>query len=110
ATIGCVKTIERHLDRVERIVVRQHSEMNSWALMSCETNKTCLALFLRLIQCFDHATLRKMQVRVILVDDFVNLPEVQMVGSQPLQRFLELLHGDLLVAPVCANFGHQKDS
>ena len=74
ATIGRVKTIERHLDGVEWVIVRQHFEMYRRALMSGETNKTNLALLFRFIQRFDHTTLCEMQVRVVLVDDLVNLP------------------------------------
>src|SRR5258707_7961228 len=74
ATIGCIKTVERHLDSVEGVIVRQHFEMYRRTLMSGETNKTYLALLFRFIQRFDHTTLREMQVRAVLVDDLVNLP------------------------------------
>ena len=43
-TIGRVKTIERHLDGVKWVIVRQHFQMDRRALMSSETNKTNLAL------------------------------------------------------------------
>jgi len=74
ATIGRVKAIERHLDGVEWIVVRQHFEMDRGALMSGETNKTDFTLFFCFIQGLYHATSCKMQIRIILIDDFVNLP------------------------------------
>src|ERR1700757_2014064 len=74
ATIGCIKTVKRHLDSVEWIIVRQHFEMYRRTLMSGETNKTYLALLFRFLQRFDHTTLCEMQVRVVLVDDLVNLP------------------------------------
>ena len=50
-----------------------------------------------------------MQVRVVFIDDLVNLPEIQVVCPQPLQRFLELLHCDLFASPVSADLGHQED-
>src|SRR6202035_5559627 len=65
ATIGCIKTVERHLDSVEWVIVRQHFEMYRWILMSGETNKTYLPLLFRFIQSFDHTTLCEMQVRVV---------------------------------------------
>ena len=74
APIGCIKTVERHLDRVEWVIVRQHFEMYRRTLMSGEANKTYLALLFRFIQRFDDTTLCEMQVRVVLVDDLVNLP------------------------------------
>src|SRR5580693_8926317 len=74
ATIGCIKTVERHLDSVEWVIVRQHFEMYRRTLMSGETNKTYLALPFRFLQRFDHTTLCEMQLRVVLVDDLVNLP------------------------------------
>src|ERR1700735_5575841 len=74
AAIGCIKTVERHLDSVEWVIVSQHFEMYRRTLMSGETNKTYLALPFRFLQRFDHTTLCEMQVRVVLVDDLVNLP------------------------------------
>src|SRR6202795_521552 len=74
APIGCIKTVERHLDSVEWIIVRQHFEMYRRTLMSGETNKAYLALLFRFIQRFHHTTLCEMQVRVVLVNDLVNLP------------------------------------
>ena len=60
ATKGCIKTVERHLDSVEWVLVRQHFEMYRRTLMSGETNKTYLALLFRFIQRFDHTTLCEM--------------------------------------------------
>src|ERR1700726_1384542 len=74
AAISNIKTVERHLDSVEWVIVRQHFEMYRRTLMSGETNKTYLALLFRFLQRFDHTTLCEMQLRVVLVDDLVNLP------------------------------------
>src|SRR5438477_5420527 len=49
-TDSCIKTVQRHLDGVESIIVRQHFEMYRRAFVSGETNKTNLALFFRFIQ------------------------------------------------------------
>ena len=57
-----------------RRIVRQHFQMDRRALMSSETDKTNLPLLFRFIQRFDDTTLGEIQVRVVLVDDLVNLP------------------------------------
>src|SRR5207302_8730239 len=44
-TDSCIKTVQRHLDGVESIIVRQHFEMYRRAFVSGETNKTNLACF-----------------------------------------------------------------
>ena len=69
------------MDCVELIIVRQHLEMNRRVLMAGETDETDLALLLRLVQRFDHASFGEVQIRVVLVNDLVNLPEVQMIGA-----------------------------
>src|ERR1700728_4572092 len=33
ATIGCIKTVEGHLDSVEWVIVREHFEMYRWTLV-----------------------------------------------------------------------------
>jgi hypothetical protein len=109
AAIGPVKTIERHLDRVERIVVRQHLEMNRRVFMSSEADETDLALPLRFVQCFDYASVGEVQVRIVFMDDLVSLPEVQVIRAQALQRFIQLLHCDLFISAMGTNLGHQED-
>src|ERR1700735_2187114 len=74
APIGCIKTVERHLDGVEWVIVRQHFEMYRRTLMSGETNETYFALLFGFIERFDYTALCEMQVRGVLVDDLVNLP------------------------------------
>jgi len=49
APIGPVKTVERHLHRIKRIIVRQHFEMNRRVLVAGEADETDLALLLRLV-------------------------------------------------------------
>jgi hypothetical protein len=39
----------------------------------------------------------------------VNLPEIQVVGAQAAQRFIELPHRDLRVASMRADLGHQEN-
>ena len=49
-----------------------------------------------------------MEVRIIVVDDFVHLPQIKVVCLQPPQRLLQLLHRDLAVASVGTHFRHQE--
>src|SRR5271154_6361971 len=74
APIGCIKTVKWHLDSVEWVIMRKHFEMYRRTLVSGETNKTYFALLFCFVQCFDHTTLCEMQLRIVLVDDLVNLP------------------------------------
>ena len=39
----------------------------------------------------------------------MNLPQIEVIGPQAPQRFVELAHGDRGVASVRADFGHQED-
>ena len=45
---------------------------------------------------------------IVVVDDFVDLPEIEMIGLQPAQRFFQLLHGDVFAAAVGADLGHEE--
>ena len=49
-----------------------------------------------------------MALGIVVVDALVNLPEIEMVGPQAPQRFVELAHRDLGVASVRADLGHQE--
>ena len=50
---------------------------------------------------------REDQVRIVVVDHFVDLPHVEMIGLQAAQRLLQLLHGHIFAAAVRADLGHQ---
>ncbi len=75
--------------------------------MPGEADEADLALLLRLIERFDHAVLREDQIGIVVVDYFVNLPDVQMIGLQTAERFVQHAHGDVLIAPMRADLGHQ---
>ena len=49
-----------------------------------------------------------MAIGVVVVDHFMNLPKIKMVGLQTPQRLFELPHGHLLVAAVGADLRHQE--
>ena len=50
-----------------------------------------------------------MQLRVVVIDDFMDLPEVQLVPLQPLQRPFQLLYRYFLVTTMGAYLGHEED-
>ena len=45
----------------------------------------------------------------IPINDFVDLPNVEVIRLQSAQRILELAHGNVLAASVRARLGHQDD-
>src|SRR3954465_2310648 len=86
--------------------MREHSQMNRGIFMSRESNCADLALLLRLEECFRNAVRREDEVGIILIDDFVNLPDVEVVRLQAAERFLKHSHTHSLVAAVSADLGH----
>jgi hypothetical protein len=50
-----------------------------------------------------------MPLRIIIVNDLVHLPEIEVIGAEPLERFFELLHPHLFVTPMRADFCHEKN-
>lgn len=48
--------------------------------------ETDFALLLCLVQCFDDASFGEVQIRIVLINDLVNLPEVQMIRAQSPER------------------------
>src|SRR5579863_161594 len=103
-----VKRIQRHLHRVKWKTCGQHFQVNGWVLMSSESYKTNLAFFLGLLQRFCRATFPDEQVRIVVEADTVDLPEIQMIGSEPMQRFLEHTQRQRLVAPMGTDLGHEE--
>jgi hypothetical protein len=58
---------------------------------------------------FDHAASREMALRIVVVDAFVHLPEIEMIGPQAPHRFVKLAQRHRGVAPVRADLRHQED-
>ena len=82
--------------------------MNRRILVPGESNKTHFALLLCCQQGFRRAVHRKDQVRIVVINHFMNLPKIQVIGLQPPQRFLQLLHRHILGSPMRAHFRHQE--
>ena len=89
--------------------MREHSEVNLRVFVAREADEAHLALALRLLERLDRAAGREVQVGVVVVDDFVNLPEVEVVGLQSPQRLFELAQRRPSVAPVRADLRHQEN-
>ncbi len=76
--------------------------------MAGETGVADFALLFRAVESLDHAACPVGKIGIVIVNHRVDLPKIQTIRSQPLQRLLEHLHGDGGVAAVRADLGHQK--
>ena len=108
AAEGGVETVERHLHGVEREVCGEHAQMDAGIFVAGEADEADFALFLRFGEGFGGAAGGEDQFGIVVVDDFVDLPEIEMIGLQAAQGFFEHLHGDVFVAAVGADFGHEE--
>jgi hypothetical protein len=104
--ISRVETIERHLHGVERIIVREHLQMNSRILVSGKADKADFALLLGVGESLGDTARGEDEFRVVIVDNLVNLPDIKMIGFQAAQGVFQLTHGDILAATVGADLGH----
>ncbi len=64
--------------------------MDRRVLVAGEAEKANLALLLGLEGAFDRTTAVEDPVGVVVVDDFVKLPEIEVVGAQTSQAVLEV--------------------
>ena len=69
--------------------------------------KRILPLFLGLEGVFDRAPFVKDPVRVVVVDDLVELPEVEMIGSQPAEAVFQVRLG--VLGGSAAALGHEEN-
>src|ERR1700730_2309400 len=76
--------------------------------MPRESNKAHLPLFLSGQQRLGCSIRSKDQVRVVVIHNFMDLPQVQMIGLQAPQRLFQLIHGDVFTASVRAHLRHHK--
>jgi hypothetical protein len=74
-----------------------------------EADETRLALALGEIEGLEDAALAVRELRVVVEDDAMDLPDVEVVRTKSAQRLLEHLHGKSPVAAVGAYLGHQDD-
>ena len=101
-----VERVQGHLHRVERITEIEHLQVKSGVFVPGEANESRLPLLLGLIKRLEHATFGVSKLRVVVVDDSMNLPEIEMIGAEPAQRLFEHLQCQSAAAPMSADFGH----
>jgi len=82
--------------------------MHIRVFMAREADEAYFALFLRFEQRLCSATGSNEQFRIILKDDTVNLPEIEVVGLKTTQRLLQHLYRERTVAAVSADLGHDE--
>jgi len=78
-----IEHVHGHLDRIPVEPLREHVEMNLWVFMARKPNEPHFPRFLGLVGRLDPAILGKNEVRIVLVDDLVELPKVDKVGFEP---------------------------
>ena len=84
--VAGVEGVERHLHRVEREAELEHLEVEGWVLVTGEADEAGLAMLLGLLQRLDDAPLGLRQMWVVVVDNPMDLPQVQVVGLEAPQR------------------------
>ena len=77
-----IKYIQRHLDGIPGIAVGQHFEMKDGILMAGESDEAYLALFFGEVGRFDAAAGGEDHFRILVVDDFMELPQIDHIGTQ----------------------------
>jgi len=97
------------LHGVERIAELEHPQVEGGPPCAGEADEPRLPLLLRLIERLEDATLGVRELRVVVVDDAVDLPQVEVIGPEPSKRLLEHAEGELAAAPVRADLRHQEN-
>ncbi len=77
--------------------------------MAGKADEARLALLLGLVQRLDDAPLGVGEFRVVVEAHAVYLPQVEAVGLEAAQRFVEHLHGQVGAAAVGADLGHEEN-
>src|SRR5258708_2871618 len=80
--------------------------MDSRVLVPVEADEAHLALLLRLGKGFENAIGPVNQFRIIVVDDLVNLPHIEVIGLQTNKRRFQHAHGKVLLAAMRADAAH----
>ena len=106
AAVVRVHHVDGHLGRVPVVRLTQHLEVDGRVLVAGEADEPHLAFLLRLEPLGEHALFDD-PLGVVVVIDFVELPEVDAIGAQPAQAVLEALERARVVA--VAVLGHEED-
>ena len=106
AAKGAVERADRHLAGVPLEVELEHGAQDVGALVAGESDVANQAAFACLEGRLDCTARLKYPLGVVVVVDFVELPEVQIVHAQATQAVVQLCARGLGVPS--ADFGHQK--
>src|SRR5256886_5705988 len=103
--------VERHLHGVEVEFVLsgevEHTQVDRWILVACETDIADLAGFLSFHHRFECPTFSEDAIRVFETDDFVELHQVDAVSLQALKTCVDLPRGFRFGTAI--DFVHQDD-
>ena len=77
--------------------------------MSVESYEADLSLLLSLGKGLENTVARVDQFGVIVVDNLVNLPDIEMIGLQTVQRRIQHAHGGVLTGAMGADGAHDDD-
>ena len=80
-----IQTVQRHLYRVERESVGEHFQVDGRVFVSREPDETDLSLLPGEHQRFRRSVGLENKVGIAFVDDFVDLPDVNVIGTQARQ-------------------------
>ena len=102
-----VERIQRHLHGIEWESMRKHFQMDRGIFVPGETNETNLALLLSFLQGLNYPAGPENKIGIVVVNHFVDLPNVEVIGFQTPQRLFQHLHRYLFVAAMSADLRHQ---
>jgi hypothetical protein len=88
-----VHNVDRHLDRFPAIEGIEQPLMHRRIVVAGEPDVANLPLLLGFDKRLQCTTRAEDLVHLILSADLMALPEIEVVGTHPLQRFFELFHG-----------------
>ena len=103
-----VKRVQRHLHGVKRKSGFKHLQMNRGIFVPGKSQESHLAFLLGLEQSLSRSVGPNEQFRIVVPANAMHLPQIQMIGLQPIQRLLEHPRRDHRLAAVGADLGHQK--
>ena len=85
---GGIQTIQRHLYGVEWKIVREHFRCVSGSLCPVKPTNRTLPSFFACVECLNSAARSENQVRIVIVNYFVDLPYVQVIGPKTAQQIV----------------------
>src|SRR6202453_3908587 len=81
-TVGGIKGVQRHLNGIEGKASVEHGEMHIRVFMAGKANEAYFALLLGFEQSLCSATGSNEEIGIILKDDAMNLPQVEVISLE----------------------------